>query len=60
MTIASPKPDGYVSRQNFRRWCEAQPKGRYERVDGRIVAMAPSAARICGSREPSTGRWIAR
>jgi Uma2 family endonuclease len=41
MTVASPKPDGYVTRQEFRRWCEAQPRGRYERVDGRIVAMAP-------------------
>ena len=27
------------SREEFRRWCEAQPKGRYERVDGRIMAM---------------------
>ena len=31
----------YCSREEFRRWCAAQPKGRYERQDGRIVAMAP-------------------
>ena len=29
------------SREEFRRWYEAQPAGRYERVNGRIVAMAP-------------------
>ena len=41
MDLASPKTDGYYSREAFRRWYEAQPKGRFERVDGRIVAMAP-------------------
>ena len=41
MTVALPKPDAYVTRQEFRRLCEAQSTGRYERVDGRIVAMAP-------------------
>jgi Uma2 family endonuclease len=41
MNRALPKPDEYYSREGFRRWCDAQPKGRYERVDGRIVAMAP-------------------
>ncbi len=30
-----------MSREAFRRWCAEQPKGRYERIDGRIVAMAP-------------------
>ena len=30
----------HCSREKFRRWCEAQLKGRHERVDGRIVAMA--------------------
>jgi Uma2 family endonuclease len=33
--------DGYYSRDEFRQWYEAQTKGRYERVDGRIVAMVP-------------------
>jgi Uma2 family endonuclease len=41
MNLASPTPDGYYSREEFRRWCDAQPRGRYDRVDGRIVAMAP-------------------
>jgi Uma2 family endonuclease len=41
MNLASPKAEGYFSRVAFRRWYDAQPKGRYERVDGRIVAMAP-------------------
>jgi Uma2 family endonuclease len=41
MNRALPKPDEYYSREAFRRWCDAQPKGRYERVDGQIVAMAP-------------------
>ena len=41
MIPLSPEADRRYSREEFRRWCEAQPKGRYERVDGRIVAMAP-------------------
>ena len=41
MTLSSPETDRRYSREEFRRWCEAQPRGRYERVDGRIVAMAP-------------------
>ncbi len=36
-----PKTDEYFSRESYRRWCDAQPSGRYERVDGQIVAMAP-------------------
>jgi hypothetical protein len=41
MNFAEPRTDRYYSREEFRRWCETQTKGRYERVDGRIVAMAP-------------------
>lgn len=41
MTVASPATEQPCSREAFRRWYEAQPKGRFERVDGRIVAMAP-------------------
>jgi Uma2 family endonuclease len=41
MELARPETDRYHSREEFRRWCEAQKKGRYERVDGVIVAMAP-------------------
>ena len=36
-----PEPDRRYSREEYRRWCDTQPSGRYERVDGRIVAMAP-------------------
>jgi Uma2 family endonuclease len=41
MNHSSPETDRRYSREEFRRWYEAQPKGRYERVDGRIVPMAP-------------------
>ncbi len=41
MTLLSPEAERRYSREEFRRWCEAQPTGRFERVDGRIVAMAP-------------------
>jgi len=41
MNLVSPRTDGIYSREEFRRWCESRPTGRYERVDGRIVAMAP-------------------
>ncbi len=41
MTLLSPEMDRRYSREEFRRWYELQPTGRYERVDGRIVAKAP-------------------
>lgn len=41
MVFLLPETDRRYSREEFRQWCEAQPTGRYERVDGRIVAMAP-------------------
>src|ERR1700760_3915648 len=41
MDLAQPRADRFYSREEFRQWCEAQTKGRYERVDGRIVTMAP-------------------
>jgi Uma2 family endonuclease len=40
MNDAAPIPDDIISREAYRRWCEAQPRGRFERVEGRIVAMA--------------------
>lgn len=30
-----------VTREEFRAWAERQPRGRYERRDGRVVAMSP-------------------
>ena len=41
MGVSLPEADRWYSRAEYRRWCAAQPRGRYERVDGRIVAMAP-------------------
>jgi Uma2 family endonuclease len=41
MNLASPTTDRHYAREEFRRWCDAQPSGHYERVDGRIVAMPP-------------------
>ena len=36
---AADPPQGNVTREEFRRWVERQPRGRYERVWGRIVPM---------------------
>ena len=44
MTLVSPEMERLYTREEYRRWCAAQPRGRYERVDGRIVAMAPERA----------------
>jgi Uma2 family endonuclease len=41
MNPSSLETDRHYSREEFRLWYEAQPRGRYERMDGRIVAMAP-------------------
>jgi Uma2 family endonuclease len=41
MSHSQAETERRYSREEYRRWCEAQPKGRYERVDGLIVAMAP-------------------
>ena len=30
-----------MSREEYRRWAEAVPRGRFERIDGVVVAMAP-------------------
>ncbi len=41
MSQSIPYIDQRFDREEYRRWCLAQPGGRFERVDGRIVAMAP-------------------
>ena len=38
------EPDLRMSRDDYRRWAEAQARGRFERVDGVVVAMAPERA----------------
>lgn len=30
-----------LDRDEYRRWAEQQPRGRFERVDGEVIAMAP-------------------
>jgi Uma2 family endonuclease len=40
MNRSAPQTDRRYSREEYRLWYEDQP-GRYERIDGRIVAMAP-------------------
>ncbi len=35
------EPDLRLSRAEYRRWAEAQPSGRSERIDGLVVAIAP-------------------
>ena len=34
-----------MTREEYRRWAERQPKGRFELVDGEVVAMAPERIR---------------
>jgi Uma2 family endonuclease len=42
MAVATDlSPDARMSREEYRLWAEQQPKGRFERVDGVVVAMAP-------------------
>ena len=38
------EPDLRMSRDDYRRWTEAQARGRFERIDGVVVAMAPERA----------------
>ena len=41
MSLTRTEPEGYFTREAYRAWCEVQPRGRFERVEGRIVAIAP-------------------
>lgn len=41
MGRASPTSPVILSREEHRRWAEAQPRGRYEWVAGEVVAMTP-------------------
>jgi Uma2 family endonuclease len=45
----------YASRAEYHRWAGAQPRGRYERVDGHVVAMAPERA---GHNRLKTAAWL--
>lgn len=62
MNLPSPEMDRCYSREEFRRWYEAQATGRYERVDGRIMAMAPERGahlRVKGAIYKALDRAIA-
>src|SRR3954453_8671253 len=37
-------PEAPMSREEFLAWVKQQPSGRYERIDGIVVAMAPERA----------------
>jgi Uma2 family endonuclease len=38
------EPETPMTRQEFLAWVEQQPSGRFERIDGVVVAMAPEQA----------------
>jgi len=42
--MANIATDLRMSRDEYRRWAEQQPTGRFERIDGVVVAMAPERA----------------
>lgn len=41
MSEAQESRERFLTREEYRRWVEAQPRGRFERVAGEAVAMAP-------------------
>ena len=44
-STATAAGDGLrLSRDEFRRWVKARPGGRFERIEGQVVAMAPERA----------------
>ena len=40
-TVACFEPVTRMSREEYRAWAERQPTGRFERMNGVVVAMAP-------------------
>ena len=38
------EPEAPMTREEFQAWVEQQPSGRFERIDGIVVAMAPERA----------------
>jgi Uma2 family endonuclease len=44
MAEAIQVPPGPMTREEFHRWAEAQPQGRFELEAGEVVAMAPERA----------------
>ena len=50
MDLAQPRADRYYSREEFRQWCEAQTKGRYEPWMALSLPCHLNAGRTCRSR----------
>ena len=48
-----PVPPGKLTREEYRRWAEAQPRGRFELVAGEVFAMAPE--RVAHARIKASG-----
>jgi Uma2 family endonuclease len=38
------EPETPMTREAFQAWADQQPSGRFERIDGIVVAMAPERA----------------
>jgi Uma2 family endonuclease len=51
-----PIPPGKLTREEYRRWAEAQPRGRYELVAGEVFAMAPERF---GHAQIKAAAWLA-
>ena len=51
-----PVPPGKLTREEYRRWAEAQPRGRFELVAGEVFAMAPE--RVAHARIRANA-WLA-
>ena len=56
MSEAVLVPAGFISREAYRAWCDVQPRGRFERIDGEIVSQA--AERVAHARV-KVAVWLA-
>jgi len=50
----SPEPELRMSREEYRRWAEAQPSGRFERIEGWLLRWRRSGQAIM-TRSNSSG-----
>jgi Uma2 family endonuclease len=59
MPLNQPETGRPYTRDEYRTWCAAQPRGRYERVDGHIIAMAPERGAHLRIKALCTAHWTA-
>ena len=54
------EPDAPMSREAFLAWVKRQPSGRFERIDGIVVARAPERAshNLCKGAAYDALRWV--